>query len=60
MKLTKNADSDKYSYSRYDIGFDPPRWLSDGSGFDKNVITFGADMSSSMHLYKVRRYPISW
>ena len=55
MKLTKNADSDKYSYSRYDIGFDPPRWLSDGSGFDKNVITFGADMSSSMHLYKVRR-----
>ena len=22
VKITKNADSDKYSYSRYEIGFD--------------------------------------
>ena len=32
-----------YKYSGYGIGFD-------GIEFDKNVIIFGADMSSSVHI----------
>ena len=32
--------------------------LSDGSGFGKNVIIFGADMSSSGHVEK--KIPNSW
>ena len=35
VKLTKNADIDKYGYFGY------------GIGFDKNLIIFGVDMSSS-------------
>ena len=40
VKLTKNADFDKYKYSGYGIGFDARGSfsLSDGSGFAKNVI----------------------
>ena len=47
-KLTKNADSDKYLYYVYGIGFDACRSfsLTDGTGFSKNVIIFGADMNS--------------
>ena len=48
VKLTKNADPDKYKYSGYDTGFDSRSeyWSTDGS-MGKNVIIFGADMSSS-------------
>ena len=47
FKLTTNTDPDRYKYSGYGIGFDASGsfLLSDGSGFDKNVIVFGADMS---------------
>ena len=50
--MTKNADSDKYKYSENGTGFDSLGSFasSDGSGFGKNVIIFGADMSSSMHI----------
>ena len=50
MKLNKNADLDKYRYSGYDIEFDARAQfsLSDGS-WDKNVIIFGVDNSSSVH-----------
>ena len=39
VKLTKNSDLDKYSYSGYGIGFDSHGTfsLSDGVGFGKNV-----------------------
>ena len=49
--LIKNADSDKYKYSSYDIGLDSRLEFSftDG-GMGKNVIIFGADMSSSVHI----------
>ena len=51
VKLTKNADLDKYKYSVYDIGSD---FRSEFSFTDrsmrKNVIIFGADMSSSVHI----------
>ena len=51
VKLTKNSDPDKYSYTGYSIGFDACRSfsLSDGSGFHKNVIVLRADMGSSAY-----------
>ena len=51
VKLTKNADPDKYSYSGYGIGFDSciEYSLLDGS-VDKNVIIFGTDTSTSVHI----------
>ena len=39
IKLTKNANLDKYKYSGYDIGSD-----------SCSELLFGADMSSSMHI----------
>ena len=50
--LVKNADIDKYKYSGYGIGFDRDGIFSVGNGFGKNVITFGVDMSSSVHVDK--------
>ena len=51
VTLTKNTDIDKYKYSGYGIGFD---WRSSFSfpsgGFGQNVLIFGADMSSSIHI----------
>ena len=51
-KLTKNADPNEYSYSRYGIRFDSRSFISFPS-FDwgKNTIIFGVDMSSSVHAY---------
>ena len=50
-KLTKNADPDKYVYTGYGIRFNlsSESSLLDGS-VGKNVIIFGADMSSSVHI----------
>ena len=47
--MTKNADSDKYSYSGYGFGFDAHSAFSmlSGDGFGKNAIIFGVDNSSS-------------
>ena len=51
VTLTKNADIEKYGYSGYGIGFDRRGSFSfPGGGFGENVITFGADMSSSAHI----------
>ena len=49
VKLTKNADLNKYKYRSYSIGFDSRSKFSlpDGS-MGKNVIIFGVDMSSSV------------
>ena len=51
VKLTKNADPDKYKYIGYGIGFDSHSEFSliDGT-MDKNVIVCGADMSLSVHI----------
>ena len=49
--LTKNADIEKYKYSGYGIGFDRRSSFSFASGgFGQNVLIFGADMSSSIHI----------
>ena len=56
LKLTKNAGPDKYSYSGYDILFDVPGTFSlPNGGFGKNVVMFGADMSSSLHVDNKKR-----
>ena len=47
VKLTKNADIDKYGYSGYGIGFDKETSFLIGNEIGKNVIIFGVDMSLS-------------
>ena len=49
IKLTKNADVDKYKYFGYDIGFDGKGFFSHGS-FGNNAIIFVVDMNSSIHI----------
>ena len=51
VKLTRNVDLDKYKYTGYGIRFDFCSRFSftDGS-YGKNVIIFGADMRSSVHV----------
>ena len=48
--MTKNIDIDECKYCRYGIGFDRKRKFSVGNGFGRNCITFGVDMSSSVHV----------
>ena len=49
--MTKNADIDRYKYSGYGIGFDRYGSFSFlGIGLGRNVIIFGVDMSSSVHM----------
>ena len=50
VRLTKNADIDKYKYSIYGIGFDRKGFFSIGDKVGRNVIIFGGDMSSSPHI----------
>ena len=51
VKLTKNADPDKYSYSGYDIGFDSrPRFSYPDFDWSKNVVIFGVYNSSSVRI----------
>ena len=51
VTLTKNADIDKYGYSGYGIRFDGKSSFSlQVGGIGQNVIIFGVDMSSSVHV----------
>ena len=51
VTLTKNGDIDKYVYSGYGTPFDRKTSFSfQSSGLDQNVIIFGVDMSSSVHV----------
>ena len=47
IKLTKNADIDKYPYLGYGIGFARETSLSIGKEIGKSLINFGVDISSS-------------
>ena len=60
VKLPKNADADKYSYSAHAIRSDARGSLSllNGSEFDKNVIIFGSLMSASAHIKNTKN--TSW
>ena len=51
VKITKNADVDKYKYSGYGTGFDWRGVFTHPTGsFGNNAIIFGIDMSSSVHI----------
>ena len=51
LKLTKNADLDKYSYSGYGIGFDfCSRFSVPNFDLSKNDVIFGADNNSLVHI----------
>ena len=51
VTLTKNPDIEKYKYSGYGIGFDRRSSFSFiGGGLGQNLLIFGADMSSSIHI----------
>ena len=51
IKLTKNADLDKFKYSSNGVGFDSrSQFLWTDGSVEKNVIIFGVDNSSSVHV----------
>ena len=51
VSLTKNADVNKYKYSGYGISFDRTSSFSfPGGAYGQNVIIFGVDMNSSIHV----------
>ena len=51
VKLAENAEQDKYVYSDYGIGFAlPPLFPLPNFDCGKNVIIFGVDMGSSVHI----------
>ena len=50
MKMTKNADTEKYKYQGHGIGFDLSGIFSRPDGGDgKDVIIFGVDMTNAKH-----------
>ena len=56
VTLNKNVDIDKYGYSGYGTGFDRRSNFSfPGGGFGQNVLIFGVDMSSSSHIYNLKK-----
>ena len=50
VKLTTNADINKYKYSGYGIGFDGKGFYSISNEIGRNVIIFGVNMDSSTNL----------
>ena len=61
VTLTKNADIEKYKYSGYRIGFNRRSSFSfPEGGFGQNVLIFGVDMSSSIHIDNKKRHINSW
>ena len=52
VSLTKNADVNKYKYSEYRIACDRTSSFSfPGGGYGENVLIFGEDMNSSIHVH---------
>ena len=57
VKLIKNADVEKYKYSGYGIRFNSQLYFSlPDNTMERNVITFGANMNSSVHIDNKGRY----
>ena len=51
VTLTKNTDIERYKYSGYGTGFDRKGSFSfSNGGYGQNVLTFGADMTTSIHI----------
>ena len=57
VKLIKNTDPHKYSFSGCGNGFDAHRFfsMSDGSGLGKNVIILWFNKSSSVQVYNRKK-----
>ena len=56
VTLIKKADIDDYGYSGYGIGFDRKgSCFFPGDEFGQNLIIFGADLSSSVHVDNKKR-----
>ena len=57
VKLAENAEQDKYVYSGYGIGF-ASRLIFSLPNFhcSKNIIIFGVDMNSSVHISDKKIY----
>ena len=56
VKLDKNADRDKYSYSEYGIGFDSSSLFTyPDIDWGKNVVIFRKDNSSPVHVDKKKK-----
>ena len=54
--MTQNADINKYGYSGYGLGLDRKTVFSfPGSGFGQNIIIFGVDMSSFVHVHSNKK-----
>ena len=60
VSLTKNDNIDKYKFPRYGIEFDRKGKFSVGNGFGINCISFGEDISSSIHVDNKKKYIKSW
>ena len=61
VKLTKNDDPHKYSYSEFGISFDVCGiFLLPNRSFGKNVAILGAYMSLSVHVHNKKRHLNSW
>ena len=61
VTLTTNADIEKYKYSGYGSGFDRRSSFSFCSGgFGQNVLVFGADMSTSIHIDNKKKTYSTW
>ena len=59
--FTKDFDIDQYKYSGYGTGFDRRGEFSFGNGFGRNIIIFGADMSSFVHANnRTKKYFSPW
>ena len=56
FSLAKNTNIDQYKYFVFCIGFGWKGTFSFGNGFGKNVIIFGVDMSSSVHVDNKKKY----
>ena len=50
VSLTKSNDIHKCKYSGYGVEFCRKEPFSVGNGFSRNCITFGVNMSSSVHV----------
>ena len=55
--IIKNADINKNKYSGYEIGFDRTGiYLLHDDSFGRNVVIFGVDMNSSVHVDNKGKY----
>ena len=61
VRLAENADPDKYVYIGYGTGFySGSEFLLPDSSMGRNIIIFGVDMNSSVHIDNKKKYLNSW